>query len=240
MCMGVPARIVIYGPDKNAATEAAAAAFARLAELDSIMSDYRRDSDLNHLCERGVGAGTPVREELYDILRLSERVSLESDGMFDVSVGPAVALWRRARQTGALPAPDEVAAARRLMGWQMIKLEEGRRVRLLKEGMKLDLGGIAKGYAAERAVRVLRDRGFRRVMVGLAGGHRGGGPPAETRRVADRGGGGAGEGPGGGGEKAGAAAEERGCVDERGRRAVRGGGGEAVFAHRGPEDGGWG
>ncbi len=169
VCMGVPTRIVVCSPDREAATEAAAAAYARISELDAIMSDYRRDSDLNHLCERAGGAGIQVQEALYDILAKAERVSRASGGVFDVTVGPAVALWRRARQQDALPTDAEVATARRLIGWEMVKLESGSRVRLVKPGMRLDLGGIAKGYAAQRAVEVLRDHGFSRVMVGLAG-----------------------------------------------------------------------
>lgn len=169
VCMGVPTRIVIYSSDRDAATEAASAAYARIGELDAMMSDYRRDSDLNHVNARAGGGTMAVPGELYDILEKAERVSRASGGVFDVTVGPAVALWRRARQTGVLPSEAEVAGARRVMGWEMVKLEGGTRVRLVKPGMRLDLGAIAKGYAAERAVRVLRDRGFKQVMVGLAG-----------------------------------------------------------------------
>ena len=113
-----------------------------------------------------------------------------SDGAFDVSVGPLVKLWRRARRQKELPDPKLLDEARTLVGWKNIKLRrmgtlarpasEGKRtdgqecpssgtIELLKPGMKLDLGGIAVGYAADEAIKILKQHGITRAMIDGSG-----------------------------------------------------------------------
>lgn len=168
--MGVATRVVVYAPDEERATAGAAAAYERIGQLDAMMSDYRIDSDLNRLSDRAGGGAMHVPAELFEVLREAKELSRASDGAFDVTAGPAVALWRRARKSGALPTEGERIEALGLVDWTAMELDEGAgTARLARAGMRLDLGGIAKGYAAERAVRVLRERGLPRAMVGMAG-----------------------------------------------------------------------
>src|ERR1041385_8828910 len=134
--MGVDARLVVYAPDIRKAEEACTAAFKRIAELDSIMSDYRRDSELNRLCEKSGGPAVKVSADLYRVLRKAEEVSRRSEGAFDITVGPLIALWRNARKTGKLPTPGEIDTALKLVSWQHIHLESGNKVRLALKGMK--------------------------------------------------------------------------------------------------------
>src|SRR5205814_9160621 len=95
-----------------------------------------------------------------------------------VTVGPLVALWRQARKTGVLPDPAAIERARRLVGWQKLRLDErARTVRLATRGMKLDLGGIAKGYAGDEAQRVLKQQGITRALVEMGGDIVVSGPP---------------------------------------------------------------
>jgi thiamine biosynthesis lipoprotein len=176
--MGVDARLVVYAPDRATAEAACAAAFARIAALDSIMSDYRRDSELTRLCARAGGSPTRVSPDLFHVLRRAQEVARNSRGAFDVTAGPLIALWRTARKTGVLPDPAELGRARRLVGWQKLRLDErARTVRLTVRGMKLDLGGIAKGYAADGASRVLKEHGITRALVELGGDIVVSGPP---------------------------------------------------------------
>lgn len=182
LSMGVPARIVLYAPDPRTAGEAAAAAYAVLSRLDEAMSDYRADSELMRLCDRAGGPPTAVSDDLFAVLERAAEVSGATDGAFDVTAGPCVALWRASRRTGRLPGDGELAAARALVGWRGVVLDTDplgprRAVRLMTPGMRLDLGGIAKGYAAERAVQALRQRGAERCMVALAGDIAVGAPP---------------------------------------------------------------
>ena len=168
--MGVDARLVLHAPDRAAAERAGTAAFARIAALDTIMSDYRRDSELMRLCVRAGGGAVPVSPDLFTVLQRAEAVSRHSRSAFDVTVGPLIALWRTARKSGTLPDPAELAAARKKVGWQQIHLDpKARTVRLTVPGMKLDLGGIAKGYAADAAQLVLKAHGITRALVELGG-----------------------------------------------------------------------
>lgn len=170
ICMGVAARIVTYSPDRETAVSGAAAAFEVLGDLDGKFSDYRPDSDLMVLCSQAGGPPVKVSAELLEILVAAEDISEKTEGAFDITVGPAVRLWREARKTGKLPNAEALERARRLIGWRMVKIDRAAgTVRLERAGMLLDLGGIAKGFAAERAVRVLKERGLARSMVSLAG-----------------------------------------------------------------------
>jgi thiamine biosynthesis lipoprotein len=168
--MGVDARLVVYAPDQPTAERACTAAFARIGALDSIMSDYRPNSELMRLCAKAGGPAVRVSPDLFRVLRRAREVSRQSDGAFDVTVGPLVQLWRKARKSGTLPDPAELAQARKLVGWKYVELDDqARTVRLAVPGMKLDLGGIGKGYGADAAQFVLRDHGITRALVQLGG-----------------------------------------------------------------------
>ncbi len=168
--MGVDARIVVYAPNQKIAEDACSAAFARIAALDTIMSDYRRDSELMHLCEKSGGPAVRVSSDLFRVLQRAQQVSRESKGTFDVTVGPVIALWRKARKTAILPDPAEIERARQLVGWQKVRLNaKACTVQLTVRGMKLDLGGIGKGYAADEAQHVLKQHGINHALVELGG-----------------------------------------------------------------------
>ncbi len=176
--MGVDARLVVYAHSEKVAQDACASAFERIATLDSMMSDYRPSSELMQLCDKAAGPPVLVSPELFRVLKRAQEVSRRSDGAFDVTVGPLVALWRAARKSAVLPDPAALEAARRLVGWQMVSLDEGRQtVRLQKPGMRLDLGGIAKGFAADEAQRVLKKHGVARALVEMGGDIVVSGPP---------------------------------------------------------------
>jgi thiamine biosynthesis lipoprotein len=104
------------------------------------------------------------------VLCKSVEVSERSDGAFDISVGPLVKLWRRARRQKEFPDPLLLQEARALVGWRNIRLHcENGSVELLKPGMKLDLGGIAVGDAADEAIRVLKQHGITRALIDGSG-----------------------------------------------------------------------
>jgi thiamine biosynthesis lipoprotein len=168
--MGTTFRIVLYASDEATAKTAAKDAFARIAELNKIMSDYDPDSELMRLCKKGVGKPVPVSVDLFKVLEEAEKIARLSDGAFDVSIGPVVRLWRRARKTGEMPGADEIRRALAKVDYRKIRLNpEGRTVELLLMGMLLDLGGIAKGYAADAALAVLRRHGITRALVAAGG-----------------------------------------------------------------------
>jgi thiamine biosynthesis lipoprotein len=180
--MGTTFRIVLYAADKASAKKAADAAFARVAELDGIMSDYKKDSELMLLCKKfATETGDPVKvgDDLFFVLQKAEELSKRCDGAFDVTVGPVVQLWRLARRTQELPDPKEFAAAREKVGYKKVKLDPTKKtVQLLTPGMQLDLGGIAKGYAADEALKLLREKfGIKQALVAAYGDIACGDPP---------------------------------------------------------------
>jgi FAD:protein FMN transferase len=177
--MAVDFRIVMYAPDRAAATQAADAAFARIKQLDEIMSDYDPASELCRLSDTAPAAhGVPAGDDLWRILVRAEAKSKATDGAFDVTVGPLTRLWRRARRTGKLPPSDDLAAARDAVGYKNIEMDaKHHTVRLLKPNMSLDLGAIAKGYASDAAIAVLRVKGIHRALVAGSGDISIGDPP---------------------------------------------------------------
>jgi thiamine biosynthesis lipoprotein len=178
--MGSESKIVLYSPDAPSARRAFRAAFDRIAALDAAFSDYQPDSELMRLCDRAGGPPVAVSDDLFDILLRSRRMYERSGGTFDVTVGPVVRLWRRARRDRKMPSAENLARARALVSSDLMILDpEHKTVRLAKHGMKLDLGGIAKGYASQAAVNVLRRLGHPRCLVAGAGDIVTGDPPID-------------------------------------------------------------
>jgi thiamine biosynthesis lipoprotein len=168
--MGTRFRIVLYASDAASAERASKSAFDRIAALDAIMSDYRPSSELIELCGKAGGPAVKVSADLFRVLEKAQEVSKKSDGAFDITVGPLVRLWRRARRQHEMPDAESLAQARRLVGYENLRLDRvGRTAELLKPGMLLDLGGIAKGDAADEALLVLKRQGIESALVAAAG-----------------------------------------------------------------------
>lgn len=167
--MGMEVRLVLFAAESSVARSAAAAAFDRIRKLEDTMSDYRDESEVRRLAQRP-GEWVRVSADLFAVLVDALRLSRQSAGAFDPTVGPVVALWRAARRTGRLPSADTLRAARQRVGWALVELDSLRRaVRLARPGMLLDLGGIAKGYILDQALLVLREVGVTRALL-VAGG----------------------------------------------------------------------
>jgi len=167
--MGVAARIVLYAPDDATARRAARAAYARMALLEDIMSDYRPESEVRRLAARA-GAAVPVSGDLFVVLARAVDLWRRSDGAFDPTVGPFVELWRAARRSGRLPPRAELDSAARRVGSDKVHLDSvARTVRLDAPGMRIDLGGIAKGYILDRALDALRAQGVTRALLEAGG-----------------------------------------------------------------------
>ncbi len=184
--MGVQTRVVLYAEDERTARDAAASAFDRIAALEQVMSDYRPDSELSLLGGHEGGDRLPVSAELFEILAMGGQVSEASEGAFDVTIGPVVKVWREARRTKTLPAQEAIDAAWSGVGYTNLRLDRfWQTAKFTASGMELDLGGIGKGFAAQRASDVLRAAGHTRHLVALAGDIVVGDPPpgAEAWRI---------------------------------------------------------
>jgi thiamine biosynthesis lipoprotein len=177
--MGVPFRIVLYAASENAAQGAAAAAFQRVKQLNDIMTDYDSDSELSRLSRTsGQDQFVAVSPDLWVVLARARELAGQSQGAFDVTVGPYVNLWRHARAQRQLPDPARLAKARLAVGYTKMQLDPARHaIKLLAPDMRLDLGGIAKGYAVDQALRVLGRQGIASALVNGGGDMAVSGPP---------------------------------------------------------------
>jgi thiamine biosynthesis lipoprotein len=188
--MAVDFEVVLYASDAAKADQALTKAMRRIAELDRRLSDYDLDSELSKLSETSAHRGDPsspapavrVSDDLWHVLSVSQEISLASNGAFDVTIGPLTKLWRRARRWKELPERDALATARAAVGYQFLELDPASHTaRLLKPNMRLDLGGIAKGYAADEAVKTVIGCGISRVLVRASGDIAAADPPPGQR-----------------------------------------------------------
>ncbi|HTB14288.1 MAG TPA: FAD:protein FMN transferase [Bryobacteraceae bacterium] len=155
--MGTLVRITIYAKDASPMR----AAFDRIAELDEKLSDYKPESELNRLC-RTHDRPVKVSEDLFRVLEASSKLSELTDGAFDVTIGPVTHLWR----LGKIPDAETMAH----VGWRNVVLDKRHRtVELKLTGMQLDLGAIAKGYAADEGLKTLRRLGVKSALIAVSG-----------------------------------------------------------------------
>lgn len=169
--MGVEFEVVLYAEDETTARAAFTAAFARISKLDEVLSDYSLSSELSKLSASAPTKDpVPLSDDLFTVLKSAQRLSVESDGAFDVTIGPLTKLWRRARRQKELPAEEQLKTAFAAVGHRFLKLDiEKKTASLEQPAMRLDLGGIAKGYAADQALAAISDRGINRALVRASG-----------------------------------------------------------------------
>ncbi len=167
--MGTIFAIRIHTTDEKAAKTAAEAAFARVGELNAIFSDYDAESELLRFCREPAGTRVKLSAELHEILTQAQELAWATEGAFDVTIGPLIRLWRQARRLNRLPSREQLDDAFARAGHEKLRLFEDGTASLAVEKMRLDLGGIAKGYAADEALQMLRDAGFPSAVVAASG-----------------------------------------------------------------------
>ena len=167
--MGTMWRIVVYASAADAATAASQSAFARVAELDARLSDYKADSELRRVEREAATRAVGVSSDLFYVLSSAQALSAQTGGAFDVSVGALTRLWRRARRLGAVPSDKDIETARAVSGHEQVRLDAAARTVRVSPGVQLDLGGIAKGFAADEALGSLRTHGITRALVAGGG-----------------------------------------------------------------------
>ena len=164
--MGVDFHLKFYAPNRPEAERIARAAYARVEFLNGIFSDYNPSSELNRLGRAPVGEPVRVSSELFNILQRAQALARDTRGAFDVTAGPSVRFWRLARKRGQMPPVQELQAAQNRVGYQKLLLNAKQQtVTLHVAQLQLDLGGIAKGYAVDEAMAVLKANGIARAYV---------------------------------------------------------------------------
>jgi len=147
-------------------------AFIRMREVDESMSVYNSNSELSRINRLGPGQMTGVSDGLLEIVRKSTEISNISSGAFDITAGPLVGLWGFGKDdtTEETPSSKQIKAILLMVNYRNIIVDEKhKKIGLKKAGMKIDLSSIAKGYAVDRAIEVLREEGIENAIVEAGG-----------------------------------------------------------------------
>jgi thiamine biosynthesis lipoprotein len=169
--MGSPLNIIFYSEDSVVANRLANQCFALVDTLNQIFSDYLPESELNQLsATAGKDSFVQVSPLLYDIILDSRKAWQQSSQVFDITIGPLTRLWRKARKMKSFPTSEEIQKNRALVGFDKIIIDTvAQRIKLLQKGMQLDLGGIAKGYVAQKIIDFLQSKGVQQALVDAGG-----------------------------------------------------------------------
>jgi thiamine biosynthesis lipoprotein len=164
--MGATFIVIAYGDDRDVLEQGVAAAFAEASRLDRMLSNYRPESEWSRMNREAAQKPVHVSPELFQLLEYCAKVNRESEGAFDISVGPLMRVWGFFRGTGRLPSKAEVAGAMEKVGFGKVVLDrQNGTVHFLKAGVELDPGGIGKGYAVDRMIEKLKEQGIQSAMI---------------------------------------------------------------------------
>ena len=170
--MGTLVRITVYTPESaDAARQAFRAGFDRIRDLDADLSDYKPDSELNPSYGRPSAGPARQPRSLRGACQAAQELAEATGGAFDVTQGPVIRLWRQARRGGASARRPALGEAAARTGFRKLRLDDAQRHghSSIREGMALDVGGIAKGYAASEALARIGALGVRSAMVAVSG-----------------------------------------------------------------------
>ncbi len=174
--MGTLVEITLIAEDNETTAEAISGVFQEIQRIEKIMSRSVEGSDIWHVNQGAGERGVEVSPDAISVIRAAQEISHLSGGAFDITVGSLVSLWDRCRKEDRIPSRRELAEALRLVGYRDLEIREEKRALFLRrKGMELVLGGIAKGYAVDQAVRLLQGLGFRDFIVNAGGDLRTGG-----------------------------------------------------------------
>jgi FAD:protein FMN transferase len=166
--MGTAVSVELWADDRRAGLAACAAVMDEMRRIDRTMSPHKAESELSRINREAALRAVPLSEEMFDLLAMAQRFAAGSDGAFDITYAAVGALYDYRR--GVKPAPAALAAARANVGWRGLELDaRDRSVRFARPGMRIDLGGFAKGHAVDNATAILRRRGIRHALVSAGG-----------------------------------------------------------------------
>ncbi|MBO6512780.1 MAG: FAD:protein FMN transferase [Phycisphaerales bacterium] len=180
--MGSRCRIVLYAESESKAARAASTAFTEIADVESVLSDYRSNSESMQATSHPAGTWVAVSPMFLEVLEKCEELHELSKGAFDPTVGSYTHLWRAARNDSQIPTTAELDSARHAVGWSKLEIDsDSSSVRFKRAGMVLDFGGIGKGYAADRAYEALQRLGISAALIDVGGDLLIGDPPPDQQ-----------------------------------------------------------
>ena len=168
--MNTIAKIIAVAPDEKTARLSIDSAFEKIYNLEKLMNRYDPNSQLSQVNRLAAKEAVKIDEDLFDILRLSVRFSKKTDGAFDITIGPLVDLWRKCAEANSVPTEKQLAKVKKRIGYDKLILDANDlSVRFTTRGVSLDLGAIAKGFAADKAVEEMKETGAIGGLIDLGG-----------------------------------------------------------------------
>ncbi len=177
--MGSYLTVIFYDNDSIHARQISDKCFSIVDSLNEIYSDYLPNSELNQLCATGgTHQWVAVSPALFDLIQQSSKAWKLSKGSFDITVGPVVRIWRKARKEKKFPDEDAVKKAMQSVGFQYVLIDSvNKKIQLTKTGMQLDAGGIGQGYIGQKVLDFLFQQNIRSALVDVSGDIVAGDPP---------------------------------------------------------------
>lgn len=168
--MGTQVTVTVVAQDRAAGNAAIDAALAEVKRLDAMMSLYQESSEIRRVNSAAGKHPVIVSPEMIEVVEAAAQISELAGGAFDITIGPLVLLWQNRLRENRTPAATELAAAAQRVGYKNSVINKQASTLFLKKpGMMLDFGGVAKGYAADKAAAVLRKHGIENGIVAVAG-----------------------------------------------------------------------
>jgi thiamine biosynthesis lipoprotein len=167
--MGTYLELTIWHPEPEVAKRLIRDSVQEVHRLEEILSNFDPESAVSRFNEQAGSGKIQLDPDLFRLLRTARRFSALTDGYFDVTVGPLMELWRETASRGILPDRNTLMTTLRQVGYQKLKLYDDGEARLLRPGMKIDLGGIGKGYAVDRVVERLRAARVNAALINFGG-----------------------------------------------------------------------
>jgi thiamine biosynthesis lipoprotein len=173
--MGTVVEISLIGENQEKAEKAVLQAFREIRRIEQLMSPKIEKGDVFRINQSAGKEWIEVSPETLHVVKKSIDISELSEGGFDITVGPLIELWRKARGKGYPPSEKDLKKSLGLVGFRKVLINQEGKIFLKESGMSIDLGGIAKGYAVDKAFELLNNLGYRNLIVNAGGDLRAGG-----------------------------------------------------------------
>jgi len=175
VAMGTVIEITLIADDEEAANKASLQAFQEIKRIETLMSPWLDSSDVTRINRSAGKDWVKVSPETMEVIKKAQEISELSEGGFDITIGPLTEFWRKAREKKTPPSIEDVKGKLDLVNFKNIGMDQEGKVFLKKKDMAIDLGGIAKGYAVDRAFELLKSLGYKNLIVNAGGDLRVGG-----------------------------------------------------------------
>lgn len=168
--MGSPFNLVFAASDKATADEISKQCFKLVDSLVHIFSDYDSSSELNWINQHAGIAPVIISSQMLNLLLISKQAYYKSEGAYTIAIGPLSSIWRNARKGKQFPHSNEVQIAKQLSDFTLIEIDSSKsRIYLPQKGMRLDVGGLGKGYIAQLVLNFLKANGIHQALVDAGG-----------------------------------------------------------------------